>query len=252
MARANRANKEVRVSSRDVRRKARVEKDERVFSDKFEDERISRINTIVPKTDAQADFMSSLNTSQIVVGMGSAGTGKTYLAATHAANQYLKESGKTIYISRPYVTMGKSAGMLPGTLEEKMLPFLAPIVSVLKKQLGPKFDIDFGKNIHVQLIEAIRGLDLSNAILIVDEAQNLNREEIKSIVTRLGENSQIILVGDSRQSDLPAGQSGLEWLVDLIDKYDIQGCDFVEFGPEDIVRSGIVKEFVKIFDKEGI
>jgi phosphate starvation-inducible protein PhoH len=87
----------------------------------------------------------------------------------------------------------------------------------------------------------------------VDESQNLTRDEIKSIVTRLNENnSQILLIGDSKQSDLKKGESGLEWLIEMVEKYDVKGVDFVEFGPEDIVRGGIVKEFVKIFDREGV
>lgn len=230
----------------------RGRKSVRTFDDKFSDERTALIQEIRPMNEAQALFVDVLKKNQIAVAMGSAGTGKTYMAATHAANQYLRNPSTTIYMSRPYVTMGRSAGLLPGTIEEKMAPFLAPITGVLKSQLGKKYEADFGKSIQVQLIEAIRGLDLKDAILIVDEAQNLTRDEMKSIVTRLGSGSQIILVGDSKQSDLPKGESGLEWLVDLIEKYDIKGCDFVEFGAEDIVRSGIVKRFVEIFDEEGV
>lgn len=178
-------------------------------------------------------------------------THNTFMAATHAANRYLADSRLNIYLSRPYVTMGRSAGLLPGTAEEKMAPFLAPLTSVLKKQLGKKYEADFGKNIHIQLIEAIRGMDLQNAILLIDEGQNLTVDEIKSVVTRIGDNAQIIITGDSYQSDLKKGESGLEWLCNLIEDYNIKGADFVEFGPEDIVRSGMVKEFIMAFDKEG-
>lgn len=223
----------------------------RTLNSKFEDERESLLVNVIPKNESQADFMELMRTKQIVVANGSAGTGKTFLAATHAANRYLRDSRLKILLSRPYVTMGRSAGLLPGTLEEKMAPFLAPLTSVLKAQLGKKYEADFGKNIQFQLVESIRGLDLQDAILLVDEAQNLTIDEIKSIVTRIGDNAQIIFTGDSYQSDLKPNESGLEWLCDMIEKYNIRGADFVEFGPEDIVRSELVKHFIQAFDKEG-
>lgn len=224
----------------------------RDFAEKFEDERKSLQVQVSPMNESQALAIEAFKNNQIIVLNGSAGTGKTFLAATHAANRFVGDNRLNLYVARPYVPMGRSAGLLPGTLEEKMAPFLAPVLSVLRKQLGPKFEADFGKNIHVQLIEAIRGLDLENSILLIDEAQNLTIPEIKSIVTRLGKGSQIILTGDSYQSDLKPGESGLEWLCNLIDRHDIKGADFVEFGPEDIVRSGLVKRFVEIFDSEGV
>lgn len=233
-----------------VKRERRVEG--REFVKKFEDEREGLVVNIMPKNDAQRLFLDILKTSKVAIASGSAGTGKTFLAATHAANEYLRRKDVKIYISRPYVPMGRTVGMLPGTVEEKMAPFLAPITNVLKKQLGKKYDADFGTNIQIQLLEAIRGLDLDNAILIVDEAQNLTKDEIKSIVTRIGNNAQVIFTGDTRQSDLKAGESGLDWLCDIIGKYDIKGADFAEFFPEDIVRSGIVKQFVMAFDSEGV
>ena len=251
MARANRSNKEVRVTSRQRRQEKREES--RKFNEKFSDERASKIVNIQPKTRNQADFIEALKHNQIVIGQGSAGVGKSYMAATHAVNCYLQDPSLTIYLARAYVPMGRSVGLLPGEIESKLTPFLAPLINPMRKQLGPKFDADFGTRIQIQMTEALRGLDLKDAILVCDESQNLTRDEIKSIVTRLNEsNSQIILIGDSKQSDLKKGESGLEWLIDMVEKYDVKGVDFVEFGPEDIVRGGIVKEFVKIFDKEGV
>ena len=251
MARSNRSNKEVRVTSRQRRQEKREES--RKFNEKFSDERASKIVNIQPKTRNQADFIEALKHNQIVIGQGSAGVGKSYMAATHAVNCYLQDPSLTIYLARAYVPMGRSVGLLPGEIESKLTPFLAPLINPMRKQLGPKFDADFGTRIQIQMTEALRGLDLKDAILVCDESQNLTRDEIKSIVTRLNEsNSQIILIGDSKQSDLKKGESGLEWLIDMVEKYDVKGVDFVEFGPEDIVRGGIVKEFVKIFDKEGV
>lgn len=223
----------------------------RRFNEKFDDERQSKIVNILPKNDAQADFIEVLKDCDIAIARGSAGTGKTFLAATWAANEYLRRSNLKIYLSRPYVPMGRTAGMLPGTIEEKMMPFLAPLVGVLKSHLGDKFEADFGKNIQIQLVEAIRGIDLEDAILLVDEAQNLTKDEMKSIVTRLGKGAKIIFTGDTKQSDLKKGESGLDWLCYMVEKYNIKGVDWVDFRPEDIVRSGIVRQFVMAFDKEG-
>lgn len=251
MARGNRSNREVRVTARERRQDKRD--DARKFNEKFAAERTVKVVNIQPKTENQADFLHAMKHNQIVIGQGSAGVGKSFMAATHAINCYLQDPSLTIYLARAYVPMGRSVGLLPGEIESKLTPFLAPLINPMRKQLGTKFDADFGTRIQIQMTEALRGLDLVDAILIVDEAQNLARDEIKSIVTRLNEkNSQILLIGDSKQSDLKDGESGLEWLIDMVEKYDVKGVDFVEFGPEDIVRGGIVKEFVKIFDKEGV
>lgn len=224
----------------------------RTFEEKFEDERKAMVVNIVPKNAAQEDLLEVMNECQIAIARGSAGSGKTFLAATHAANQYLRNPNMKIYISRPYVPMGRSVGLLPGEITDKLAAFLTPLTSVLKNQLGKKYDADFGKNIQIQLLEAIRGLDLNNAILLVDEAQNLTKEEIKSIVTRIGKGAQIIFTGDTKQSDLKKGESGLDWLCDIIHRHKIKGADWVDFYPEDIVRSGIVKQLVIAFDKEGV
>lgn len=253
MARSNLSNREVRQARRNKRVERLETQEVRKFKEKFADERESKIMSIQPKTDNQAAFLNVLKNNQISIGQGSSGSGKSYLAATHAVNCYLKDPSLTIYLARAYVPMGRSVGLLPGEITMKLSPFLAPLMNPMRKQLGQKFDADFGTRIQIQMTEALRGLDLKDAILVCDEAQNLTRDEIKSIVTRLNEsNSQIILIGDSKQSDLKKGESGLEWLIDMVKKYDVKGVDFVEFGPEDIVRGGIVKQFVKIFDAEGV
>lgn len=253
MARSNLSNREIRQARRNKRVERLETQEVRKFKEKFADERESMIVDIQPKTDNQAAFLRVLKHNQISIGQGSAGAGKSYIAATHAVNCYLKDPSLTIYLARAYVPMGRSVGLLPGEIESKLTPFLAPLINPMRKQLGPKFDADFGTRIQIQMTEALRGLDLKDAILVCDEAQNLTRDEIKSIVTRLNEsNSQIILIGDSKQSDLKKGESGLEWLIEMVKKYDVKGVDFVEFGPEDIVRGGIVKQFVKIFDAEGV
>lgn len=233
-------------------RQVKKEKSVRTLNPHFENERKSKIVNIVPMNEAQASFLEGLRSDVLIVGNGSAGTGKTYISAAHAANKLLSVGNHKIIVSRPYVAMGKSAGLLPGTLEEKLAPYLAPILTVLKESLGTtKYNADFGKTIQVQLLEAIRGMDFQNCTVIIDEAQNLTIEEIKSVVTRIGRDCQLILVGDSYQSDLKTGESGLEWLCDIVGKYKIKEASVTRFTSKDIVRSGICKTFVEIFDKEG-
>lgn len=252
MAKQTRSQQKRAPSVHASREEKRNQLSKRSFDEKFEDERGGKIVNIVPKNEAQEDFLEVMRDCQICIGRGSAGVGKSFLAATYAANEYLRNSGLSLYISRPYVPMGRSVGLLPGTAEEKISPFLVPITSVLKKQLGKKYETDFGTNINIQLIEAIRGLDLENAILIIDEAQNLTVEEMKSVVTRLSRGGKIILIGDTLQSDLKKGESGLDWLIYMVDKYDIKGVDWVDFKPEHCVRSGIVRDFLFAFDEEGV
>lgn len=249
MARGNVANREVRQARRAAKQAKKTAG--REFVEKFCAERQARRVTIHPKNENQELFLKSLAEDKICVGMGSAGTGKTFMAATHAANVYLQRPNTTIYIARPYVTMGNTVGLLPGEVEDKLAQFVAPLTSVLKKQLGSKYDADFGRNIKIQLVEAIRGLDLQDGILIVDEAQNLTIEEVKSITTRIGENAQIILIGDDAQTDLQDDDSGLPWFVDLVDRFDIPDIGFVEFGVEDIVRSGMVRDLIVAFGREA-
>lgn len=242
MTRASRANKEVRVSGK-----------ARVFKEKFEEERQSKVVKLVPKTEAQAAFIECMKNNQVAIGMGSAGAGKSFLAGSFICNEYLTNPDIKILLARPYVPMGgRTVGFLKGTAEEKLEAFVAAQTSILKEQLGSKFVSDFGKTINVQLLEAIRGLDLKNTILWVDECQLLSRDEFKCILTRISEGGKVIFTGDPLQSDLRDAESGLEWVIDMIVKYDIKGCDFVEFTDEDCVRSGVVKAWLKVFDKEGI
>lgn len=238
-------------SSRVSREEKRNELAKRSFDEKFEEDRKSLVKHINPKNEAQSDFLDVLRECQICIGRGSAGAGKSFLAASWAANEYLKNSNLKLYLSRPYVPMGRSVGLLPGTEIDKISPFLVPLTNVLKKHLGKKYDADFGTNIQIQLIETIRGVDLEDAILICDEAQNLTIEEMKSVVTRLSRGGKIILIGDTLQSDLKKEDSGLDWLIYMVQKYDIKGVDWVDFRPEHCVRSGIVKEFLMAFDEEG-
>lgn len=236
-----------------VRRKTRKAKLEGVKPEpkpKFQHEH--QIKPIVAKNAAQKSYLHSLQFDTVSVGKGSAGTGKTFCAAAVAANKYLKGEISQIIVARAYVPMGKTTGFWPGTVEEKLLPFLTPILNVIKDRIGAnKYLADFGKTIKIQPLEAIRGMSFQEGtFLIIDEAQNLNVEEVRSIVTRLEEGSQVAFCGDDKQRDL-RGVSGIVYLTNLIKKHNLPQCSVVEFTPDDIVRSGLTKAFVKIFEEEG-
>lgn len=179
-------------------------------------------------------------------------THNTYCAAAVAANKYLKGEISEIVVARAYVPMGKTTGFWPGTVEEKLLPFLTPILNVIKERVGAnRYLAEFGKTIKIQPLEAIRGMSFpAGTFLIIDESQNLNVDEVRSIVTRLEEGSQVAFCGDDKQRDI-RGVSGIVYLTNLIKKYNLPNCSVTEFTPKDIVRSGLTKAFVEIFEKEG-
>ena len=210
------------------------------------------VSGIVPKTTNQGKLINSIKMSKQVLILGPAGTGKTYVTATCAADLYtLKEIDK-IVITRPHVAVGKDIGYLPGTLEEKAQPWALPVLDVLVKHLG-KGAVDTGLksgNIEVATLALMRGRSFENAFIIVDEAQNIEIPEIKMLLTRVGEGSTIVLNGDIQQSDLK-GTSGLAKVIHLAKKH-LLDVPVVEFGIDDIVRSGICAEWVKVFMKEGL
>lgn len=219
--------------------------------DKFTEEREGKAKPIVAKTENQIRYLKALNRSKLVIAEGKSGTGKTFVASSFAANCLLQNKTKQIILSRAYVPMGRSVGLLPGTIVDKLSIFLAPMMNNIKKVLGVgAFESSLGKTVLIQPLEAIRGMSFEDSILLLDEAQNLTVEEVKSVVTRIGEGTQLILCGDTAQTDIK-GENGLTYLKWLIRKYNISDCDIIEFTSEDIVRSGMVKEFVMAFDSEG-
>lgn len=207
---------------------------------------------IVPRTVNQAALLDHLKQSNQVFILGPAGTGKTYVTATYASDLYtLKEIDK-IVITRPHVAVGKDIGFLPGTLEEKTYPWALPVLDVLTKHLG-KGAVETGiknGNIEMAPLALMRGRSFENAFVIVDEAQNITTPELKMLLTRVGENSTIVLNGDTQQSDLKE-TDGLSKVIHLAKKHMLP-VPVIEFGLEDIVRSDICAQWVKVFMKEGL
>ena len=207
---------------------------------------------IVPRTDNQGKLLQALTSSSQVFILGPAGTGKTYVTATYAADQYtLKEIDK-IVVTRPHVAVGKELGFLKGDLHEKTMPWALPVLDVLEKHLG-KGAVETGiknGNIEMAPLALMRGRSFDNAFIIVDEAQNITTHELKMLLTRVGEGSTIVLNGDAQQSDLKEAD-GLSKVIHLAKKHMLP-VPIIEFGVDDIVRSDICAEWVKVFMKENL
>lgn len=207
---------------------------------------------LVPRNQKQQDYLQALKTADQIVVFGPAGTGKTYCVSTFAANQYHMKDIDKIVITRPHVAVGKDIGFLPGTLEEKAAPWALPVLDVLEEHLG-KGVVETGLkngNIEVAPLALMRGRSFKNSFIICDEAQNISFHELKMLVTRVGENSSLVLNGDIQQSDLKDGD-GLTKIVHLIKKHMLP-VPIVEFTTDDIVRSGMTKLWVETFVKENL
>ncbi len=233
----------------------RVEKKEakgHIINPKYEDERAIKASPVLPKTENQKRFIQAVQRDTLIVCRGAAGTGKSYLSASLAANKLLKGECEYIVLIRPYISLGKTTGFWPGTILDRLRPYLAPMLNVLEERLGKShFNNLIEKNILIQPMEAVRGMDFKDSFVICDEGQNITKEEARSLVTRISGNTQMVLIGDDRQSDLRQKVSGLTYISDLINRYDIDNASTIEFTSDDVIRSDIVGTFVKIFDKEG-
>ena len=237
------------------RRNKRISKEEpesRTVKEKFKEAK--REWNLKPRNEMQSHYLNALKTNSVVVCLGPAGTGKTFMAAVHAANEFLMERIEKIVLTRPNVGVGRSNGFFPGTIEEKMSPWLVPLTSIIKMVIGPgAFECAVKKgNIEMVPLEVIRGRSFDNTIILVDESQNLTLEEIKAISTRIGQKSLMVFMGDASQSDLETRGKALKTFCDILEKYDIADTYIIEFGVEDIVRSDICAKLVSAFYQEGI
>jgi phosphate starvation-inducible protein PhoH and related proteins len=212
----------------------------------------TRKATIVARTPAQDAYMRAMERAELVFGIGPAGTGKTYLAVAHAATQLERGDINRIILSRPAVEAGERLGFLPGDMKEKVDPYLRPLYDALYDMMRPEHVercITSGV-IEVAPLAFMRGRTLANAVVILDEAQNTTSMQMKMFLTRLGENSKMVVTGDPSQVDLPPGQkSGLIEAVNLLE--GIEGVHVSRFNDKDVVRHALVGRIVRAYDAAG-
>lgn len=205
---------------------------------------------IRPKTENQRAYVHAINTNTVVFGIGPAGTGKTYLAMAKAVQALQARQVNRIILTRPAVEAGESLGYLPGTLSEKIDPYLRPLYDALHEMVEPDTIphlIDVG-TIEVAPLAYMRGRTLNDAFIILDEAQNTSAEQMKMFLTRLGFNSHMVITGDASQVDLPRGtDSGLAQAVQFLS--DIDDIAVVELKSSDVVRHNLVSKIVDAYDR---
>ena len=214
---------------------------------KFEAERVfPPIKALNPK---QAAYLDALRASPQVIVLGPAGTGKTWIAATHAADLFRKRRIDKIILTRPNVPCGRSLGYFPGSLEDKFAPWAAPVAEAIKERIGEAaYEIALKRGaIEMVPFEVMRGRSWKNAFVLLDEAQNTTLPEIKTFLTRIGEDCTVVINGDVSQCDLDQA-SGLRSVIHLI-KSQMLSVPVIEFAREDIVRSGVCAMWVRAFDE---
>jgi phosphate starvation-inducible PhoH-like protein len=209
----------------------------------------SKKGYITPKGPSQRDLIHSIRSNDIVISVGPAGTGKTYISVAMAVDSLLQQKHKRIILVRPAVEAGEKLGYLPGDIAEKIDPYLMPLYDALRDMLDPnrvQQMIEEGF-IEIAPLAYMRGRTLNDSFIILDEAQNSTREQMKMFLTRLGFRSKMVITGDVTQIDLPKGsQSGLIHARDILKK--IKGIRFIHFNENDVVRHELVKKIIKAYD----
>lgn len=206
--------------------------------------------TVWPKTATQERYVSALRSSQVVVSSGPAGTGKTFLAVAHALSMVLGGKKNKIVLTRPALESGESLGFLPGDLSQKLDPYLKPLYDAMEYLLPPVQvkRMEESGIIEISPLAYMRGRSLNNAVVILDEAQNATRGQMKMFLTRLGEDSQAVITGDPSQVDLPRrSDSGLLEALEVLK--GVGGVEILQFGADDTVRSRIVRDIIKAYGK---
>ncbi|HVU38681.1 MAG TPA: PhoH family protein [Opitutales bacterium] len=206
--------------------------------------------TIVPKTINQKRYLQFIRKAEIVFGIGPAGTGKTYLAVASALQALMENQVEKIILARPAVEAGEALGFLPGDLREKILPYLRPLHDAMYEMLGKEESermIEKGV-IEIAPLAYMRGRTLTNAYVLLDEAQNTTPEQMVMFLTRLGDHSRMIITGDITQVDLPRSKiSGLKQAVQVLQ--GIEGIKLFYFDLVDVVRHPLVSAIIKAYDE---
>lgn len=204
--------------------------------------------TIRAKTSGQKTYLDSIDENTITFGIGPAGTGKTYLAVAKAVEALYNKEVSRIILTRPAVEAGEKLGFLPGTLSEKIDPYLRPLFDSLQEMLEPEVTakmMDAGV-IEVAPLAYMRGRTLNDSFIILDEAQNTTGEQMKMFLTRLGFNSKMVITGDVTQIDLPGGNSGLRIAQNVL--ADVEGLHISHLSSRDVVRHELVTRIIDAYD----
>ena len=205
---------------------------------------------ILPKSDGQRSYIQAIQSNDVVIGIGPAGTGKTYLAVAAAVDALYKKRVKRIVLARPAVEAGENLGFLPGDLQEKVHPYLRPLYDALEDMI-PLDRVRRAledQTIEIAPLAYMRGRTLSDAFVILDEAQNATRAQMKMFLTRLGLNSRVVITGDTTQIDLPRkSDSGLLEVEQILGGID--GIEFAYLDAKDVIRHRLVKDIIRAYER---
>lgn len=208
---------------------------------------------VYPKTSSQSKYVKAMEKDQIVFAIGPAGTGKTFLAVNYCLGQLLSGHKQKIILTRPVVEAGENLGFLPGDLSQKLNPYLKPLYDSMEATVSPATvkRLEDNGQIEIAPLAYMRGRSINNACVILDEAQNTTKAQMKMFLTRLGENSCAIITGDMTQIDLPKKeQSGLFDATQRLE--DVEGVSIIRFTGKDTVRSRIVQRIIKAYEQETV
>ncbi|MEL3911904.1 PhoH family protein [Treponema pedis] len=208
------------------------------------------IRSVYPKNRHQLEFINSIKNNDISFGLGAAGTGKTYIAVACALQMLMSHQVRKIVLTRPVVEAGESLGFLPGDLVQKITPYLRPLYDTIELLLPFEFirQMEESNMFEVAPLAYMRGRTLHNSVVILDEAQNTTREQMKMFLTRMGEGSKLIITGDPSQSDITSGKnSGLAHAVSLLNK--IKGIGIIRFSAADVVRHSLVQKIITAYER---
>ncbi len=212
----------------------------------------SRGKPVKCKTVGQRKYVDCIKKNDVVFGIGPAGTGKTYLAVCMAVQAYKQKQVDKIILTRPAVEAGEKLGFLPGDLQTKVDPYLRPLYDALQEMLGLETYTKLMErgSIEIAPLAYMRGRTLSGAFVILDEAQNSTREQMKMFLTRLGDGSKMVITGDVTQIDLPDGKkSGLSHAAEVLN--DVEGISVVYLSDKDVVRNPLVMRIVRAYEKNS-
>ncbi len=213
----------------------------------------TRKKTIVPRTAMQGEYMRQLASHELIFALGPAGTGKTYLAVAQAVAQLITGSVQRLILSRPAVEAGEKLGFLPGDMKDKVDPYLRPLYDALYDTMPPE-QVErrlASGEIEIAPIAFMRGRTLADSFIILDEAQNTSREQMKMFLTRFGQGSRMVVCGDPKQVDIPGGPA-MSGLVDAVGRVEgLEGIGVTRFGIADVVRHPIVGRIVEAYEGEG-